>query len=45
VVLVRGNDLFYSPPPASGGPIRQITRTGVPGLVFNGVADWLYKGK
>jgi hypothetical protein len=44
VVLVRDNDLFYSPPPGTG-PVLQLTRTGVPGVVFNGVTDWLYRGQ
>jgi hypothetical protein len=44
VVLVRDNDLYYSPPPGTG-PVLQLTRTGVPGVVFNGVTDWLYRGQ
>jgi inactive dipeptidyl peptidase 10 len=44
LVLVFNNDIYIRQSPADEEDIR-ITHTGVPGLIYNGVTDWLYQGK
>ena len=53
LAVVHGNDVFYVPDVdrtrdvdavGDGGVVRRITNTGKEGIVFNGVADWLYEG-
>ena len=43
LAVVRDNDLYYLPD-ISARPER-LTNSGRPGLIFNGIADWLYEGK
>ncbi|KAK7872130.1 hypothetical protein R5R35_005205 [Gryllus longicercus] len=43
VVMVHNYDIYYRPDPAARGPAYRVTNTGVPGVVFNGVPDWLYE--
>lgn len=44
IVFVAKNDIFYRPN-ATSSTVRQITRDGVIGNVYNGVPDWVYEGK
>lgn len=43
LVLVYENDIYIRQSPADEEDIR-ITHTGVSGLIYNGVSDWLYQG-
>jgi inactive dipeptidyl peptidase 10 len=43
LVLVHENDIYLRQSPADEEDIR-LTSTGVPGLIYNGVTDWLYQG-
>ncbi|XP_075212490.1 venom dipeptidyl peptidase 4-like [Lycorma delicatula] len=42
LVYVMDNDLYYQHKP---GPLAadRITHTGLPGVVYNGIADWVYE--
>ena len=42
--MVYNYDIYYKTGPKSAQSYR-ITKTGVPGVIFNGVSDWLYEGK
>lgn len=44
VAFVHDNDVYYKPR-VNGSLICRITKTGVPGVVFNGVPDWLYENE
>jgi hypothetical protein len=44
LVLVHENDIYLRQSPADEEDIR-LTSTGVEGLIYNGVTDWLYQGK
>lgn len=44
LVFVYDNDIFFKSDVKSNRTSR-ITKTGKPGLVYNGVPDWLYEGK
>lgn len=43
LVLVHENDIYIRQSPADEEDIR-LTSTGVSGLIYNGVSDWLYQG-
>lgn len=42
LAYVFGNDLYLIPSIGESSPVR-LTTTGLPGVVFNGIADWLYE--
>ena len=42
LVFVKDNDIFYKSLVKSL-EVEQVTQTGVPGTIYNGVADWLYE--
>ncbi|XP_040078194.1 inactive dipeptidyl peptidase 10 isoform X3 [Ixodes scapularis] len=42
LVYVFNNDLYLIPSVGESSPVR-LTDSGVPGVVFNGIADWLYE--
>ncbi|XP_077503728.1 prolyl endopeptidase FAP-like isoform X5 [Amblyomma americanum] len=42
LTYVFENNLYLIPSVGDSSPV-QLTNTGVPGVVFNGVADWLYE--
>ncbi|XP_049940274.1 inactive dipeptidyl peptidase 10-like [Schistocerca serialis cubense] len=42
LAFVHDNDLYYCDDPRRRPPLR-LTTTGVPGVLFNGVPDWLYE--
>ena len=44
IVFVKQNNIFYKPNMSSGS-VYQVTISGIPGTVYNGVADWLYEGE
>ena len=43
LILVKQNDIYYKEHPTKEN-IHRITSDGEPGVVFNGVTDWIYKG-
>ena len=45
VVFVKQNNIFYRPSFNTSTTVYQVTSTGVPGTIYNGVADWLYEGE
>ena len=45
VVFVSRNDIYYLDSLEAGGEVTQLTNSGSPGTIYNGVADWLYEGK
>jgi hypothetical protein len=44
LAFVYRNDIYYKTS-ALTSHVYRITNTGRPGVVFNGVPDWLYEGK
>jgi len=44
LVMVHENDIYYKTS-ANSPKTVPITRTGVAGTYFNGITDWLYRGK
>lgn len=44
LIIVTENDIYLRQSPADEEDIR-LTHTGVPGLIYNGITDWLYQGE
>lgn len=44
IVMVYNFNIYYTNGIKSIQTYR-ITNTGVPGVIYNGIADWLYEGK
>ena len=44
LVMVYKNDIYYKAS-AAAELVDRVTTTGQPGVVFNGVPDWLYEGE
>lgn len=44
LIIITENDIYLRQSPADEEDIR-LTHTGVPGLIYNGITDWLYQGK
>lgn len=44
LVMVQDYDIYYRTSPMSNTAYR-VTNTAVPGILSNGVPDWLYEGK
>jgi len=44
LVMVKENDIYYKPHPTSQKTER-ITFDGIPGEIFNGITDWIYKAR
>lgn len=44
LVMVQDYDIYYRTSPLSNTAYR-VTNTAVPGILSNGVPDWLYEGK
>ncbi|XP_023327805.1 dipeptidyl aminopeptidase-like protein 6 [Eurytemora carolleeae] len=42
LIIVKNNDLYYQPSVESS-TVHRITSTGVEGVLFNGVPDWIYE--
>jgi inactive dipeptidyl peptidase 10 len=42
--MVYNYDIYYKTGPKSAQSYR-ITKTAIPGVIYNGVPDWLYEGK
>ncbi|XP_076375275.1 venom dipeptidyl peptidase 4 isoform X2 [Megalopta genalis] len=43
IVYVLDNDIYYQQFDKDGSPVRRLTYTGVPDVVFNGAPDWVYE--
>lgn len=44
LILVYNYDIYYKPSPTSSRVLR-LTDSAVPGIISNGLPDWLYEGK
>jgi inactive dipeptidyl peptidase 10 len=44
LIIITENDIYLRQSPADEEDIR-LTHTGIPGLIYNGITDWLYQGK
>ena len=45
LAVVVDNDLYFiQDASVEGGNAKRLTETGREGLIFNGIADWLYEG-
>lgn len=44
LVWVQGYDIYYRDEVRSSS-VHRITQDAVPGVVYNGVPDWLYEGE
>lgn len=42
LVLVHNYDIYYKMGPKAS--TYRITKTAVPGIIYNGIPDWLYEG-
>lgn len=42
--MVYNYDIYYKTGPKSAQSYR-ITKNAVPGIIYNGVPDWLYEGR
>ncbi|KAF6197659.1 hypothetical protein GE061_008625 [Apolygus lucorum] len=42
LIIILDYDIYYRPHPRTG-PVYRVTNTAVPGLIHNGVPDWLYE--
>lgn len=43
IIMVYNSDIYYRRTSHSYGTYR-VTNDAVPGIVYNGVPDWLYEG-
>lgn len=43
LVMVYNYDIYYKTGPKSAQSYR-ITKNAIPGIIYNGVPDWLYEG-
>lgn len=44
LLMVADNDIYLRPSPVAEYEVR-LTDTGLPGVLYNGVPDWLYQGE
>ena len=42
-VYVHRNNIYYRPTAASVAEV-QLTQSGIPGLIYHGIPDWVYEG-
>ena len=42
--MVHDGDIYYKSSPKDA-TVHRLTNSGEPGVVFNGIPDWLYEGK
>lgn len=45
MVVVHNGDIYYKGNPKDKKSTLRLTYTGQPGVIFNGIPDWLYEGK
>lgn len=44
LIMVHNYDIYYRRGPRST-QVYRVTNDAVPGIVYNGIPDWLYEGK
>lgn len=44
IVYILNNNIYYVSSPENAERPIQITRDGIPGIIYNGVPDWVYEG-
>lgn len=44
LIIIHEYDIYYKPDPRAKTTYR-VTQDAVPGLIYNGVPDWLYEGR
>lgn len=42
-VYVHRNNIYYRPTAANIAEV-QLTRSGIPGVIYHGIPDWVYEG-
>ena len=42
-VYVHRNNIYYRPTAANKAEV-QLTRSGIPGVIYHGIPDWVYEG-
>jgi hypothetical protein len=42
-VYVHRNNIYYRPTAASKAEV-QLTTSGIPGIIYHGIPDWVYEG-
>lgn len=45
ITYVLKNNIYYFESPEKTNEVKQLTFSGVPGVVYNGVPDWVYEGQ
>jgi len=45
IAYVHDNDIYHVTFTAGGSKVRRLTENGVPGIIYNGIPDWVYEGK
>lgn len=45
IAYVLKNNIFYFESPEKTNEVKQLTFSGIPGVVYNGVPDWVYEGQ
>jgi hypothetical protein len=43
LILVHNNDIYHKPNPKEK-KIQRLTFNGQPGVIYNGIPDWVYEG-
>jgi hypothetical protein len=44
LVYVLDNDIYYRSSSYGGAEEKRVTVSGIPGVFYNGVPDWVYEG-
>ena len=44
LVMVKNNDIYFRPS-LDTEQVYRVTEDGRPGVLFNGVCDWVYRGQ
>lgn len=45
LTYVQDNDIYHAVFKAGKNALRRVTKSGKPGIVFNGIPDWVYEGE
>ncbi|RLU22782.1 hypothetical protein DMN91_005060 [Ooceraea biroi] len=43
IVYVQDNDIYYMTFKNGQTEVRRLTKTGIPGIIYNGIPDWVYE--
>jgi dipeptidyl-peptidase-4 len=44
LVFVLDNDIYYRSSSSYSAEEKRVTFNGIPGILYNGVPDWVYEG-